>query len=119
MATLNLDKIFNPKSIAVIGASDEEGSIGYILMMNLTELGYKGKFYPVNIHKTEILGFKAYQTVDQIPETVDLAVIATPATTVPDLVKQCGKAGITGIIILSAGFKEIGHEGKALEDVNS
>ncbi|MCD6431274.1 bifunctional acetate--CoA ligase family protein/GNAT family N-acetyltransferase, partial [Candidatus Bathyarchaeota archaeon] len=98
------------------GASDEEGSVGYILMKNLTELGYQGKVYPVNIHKTEILGFKAYQTVDQLPETVDLAVIATPAKTVPDIVEQCGKAGIPGIIIISAGFKEVGPEGKALED---
>ncbi|RLI10322.1 acetyl CoA synthetase subunit alpha, partial [Candidatus Bathyarchaeota archaeon] len=116
MVTLNLDKIFNPKSIAVIGASDEEGSVGYILMKNLTELGYQGKVYPVNIHKTEILGFKAYKTVNQLPETVDLAVIATPAKTVPDVVEQCGKAGIPGIIIISAGFKEVGPEGKALED---
>ncbi|MEM2916813.1 MAG: GNAT family N-acetyltransferase [Candidatus Bathyarchaeia archaeon] len=116
MVTLNLDKIFNPKSIAVIGASDVEGSVGYILMKNLTEQGYEGKVYPVNIHKTEILGLKAYQTVDQIPETIDLAIIATPAKTVPDIVEQCGKAGIIGIIIISAGFKEIGPEGKALED---
>jgi acetyltransferase len=116
MVTLNLDKIFNPKSIALIGASDEEGSVGYILMKNLTEQGYEGKVYPVNIRKTEILGLKAYQTVEQIPEPVDLAIIATPAKTVPDIVEQCGKAGIIGIIIISAGFKEIGPEGKALED---
>ena len=116
MVTLNLDKIFDPKSIGVVGASDEEGSVGYTLMKNLTELGYKGKVYPVNIHKPEILGFKAYQTVDQLPETVDLAVIATPAKTVPDVVEQCGKAGIMGIIVISAGFKEVGPEGKALEE---
>lgn len=61
MVTLNLDKIFNPKSIAVVGASDEEGSVGYALIKNLTGSGYKGKVYPVNIHKTEILGFRAYQ----------------------------------------------------------
>ena len=76
MGTLNLDKIFNPESIALIGASDREGSVGYFLMKNLSEAGYKGRVYPVNLHKTEILGFKAYQTVDQLPETVDLAVIA-------------------------------------------
>ncbi len=116
MVTLNLDKILNPKSIAVIGASDEEGSVGYTLIKNLTELEYEGEIYPVNVHKTEILDFKAYQTVDQLPETVDLAVIATPAKTVPEIVEQCGKAGIMGIIIISAGFKEIGPEGKALED---
>ncbi|MGQ9461176.1 MAG: acetate--CoA ligase alpha subunit, partial [Candidatus Bathyarchaeaceae archaeon] len=116
MVTINLEKIFDPKSIALIGASDEEGSVGYRLMKNLTELGYKGKVYPVNIRKKEILGFKAYQTVDQLPEAVDLAIIATPAKTVPDVVVQCGKAGIIGIIIISAGFKEVGPEGKALED---
>jgi acetyltransferase len=116
MVTVNLEKLFSPNSIAVIGASDEEGSVGYALMKNLTEVGYEGKVYPVNIHKTEILGFKAYQNVAQLPETVDLAVIATPAKTVPDMVEQCGKAGIIGVIIISAGFKEAGPEGKMLED---
>ena len=113
---LTLDKIFNPTSIAIVGASDDEGSVGYILMKNLTEFGYKGKIYPVNIHKSDIHGIKAYPSVDQIPEVVDLAIIATPAKTVPDVVEQCGKTGITGLIIISAGFKEIGAEGKLLED---
>ncbi|HVP41320.1 MAG TPA: CoA-binding protein, partial [Candidatus Krumholzibacteriaceae bacterium] len=116
MVTINLDKIFDPKSVAVIGASDEEGTVGCALMKNLTQLGFGGKVYPVNIHKDEILGLKAYKNVSELPETVDLAVIATPAKTVPDVVEQCGKAGIIGIIIISAGFKEIGAEGKALED---
>ena len=116
MVTLYLDKIFNPRSVAIVGASDEEGTVGYALMKNFTEHGFEGKVYAVNIRKTEILGLKAYQTVEQIPEPVDLAVIATPAKTVPDIVEQCGKAGIKGIIIISAGFKEIGPEGKALED---
>lgn len=116
MVTLTLDKIFNPRSIAVVGASDEEGTVGYILMKNLTELGYKGSVYPVNIHKSEVLGIKAYPSVEQIPEVVDLAIIATPAKTVPDVLEQCGKAAIAGIIIISAGFKEIGPPGKALEN---
>ena len=116
MVTLNLDKIFNPKSVAIIGASDEEGSVGYALTMNFIELGFEGKVYPVNLRKTEILGLKAYPTVEQIAEPIDLAVIATPARTVPDVLEQCGKAGINGIIIISAGFKEVGPEGKALED---
>jgi len=116
VVALNLDKIFNPKSIAVVGASDEEGTVGYILMKNLTEFGYRGNVYPVNIRKPEILGIKAYKTVELLPEAVDLAVIATPARTVPDVLETCGKKGITGIIIISAGFKEIGPEGKALED---
>lgn len=116
MVTLTLDKIFNPKSIAIVGASDEEGTVGYILMKNLTEQGYKGSVYPVNIHKSEVLGIKAYPSVEQIPQVVDLAIIATPAKTVPDVLEQCGKAAIAGIIIISAGFKEIGPPGKALED---
>lgn len=116
MVTLNLDKIFSPRNIAIVGASDEEGSVGYILMKNLTEPGYKGNVYPVNIRKPEILGFKAYKTVEQLPEVVDLAIISTPAKTVPEVLEQCGRAGISGIIIISAGFKEIGPAGKVLED---
>jgi acetyltransferase len=115
MVTLNLDKIFNPHSIAIIGASDEEGSVGYAIVKNFTQLGYAGKVYFVNIRKPEILGVKTYQTVEQIPEPVDLAMIATPAKTVPEVVEECGKAGIKGVIIVSAGFKETGSEGKALE----
>jgi len=116
MVTLNLDKIFNPESVAIIGASDEEGSVGYAIVKNFTQLGYAGKVYFVNIRKPEILGVKTYQTAEQIPESVDLAIIATPAKTVPDVVEQCGRAGIKGVIIVSAGFKETGPEGKALED---
>ncbi|MEM2104347.1 MAG: bifunctional acetate--CoA ligase family protein/GNAT family N-acetyltransferase [Candidatus Bathyarchaeia archaeon] len=116
MVTLYLDRIFNPKSIAIVGASDEEGSVGYALMKNFLKSSFKGEVYPVNIRKNEILGIKAYQNVEQLPKIVDLAVIATPARTVPDVVEQCGKAGIKGVIIISAGFKEVGPEGKALED---
>jgi acetyltransferase len=116
LVTLNLDKIFNPKSVALVGASDEEGSVGQALMKNLTKTGYSGKVYPVNIHKPEILGSRAYKSIEEVPEVVDLAIIATPAQTVPDVVKQCGKAGIRGLIIISAGFKEVGAEGKALEE---
>lgn len=116
MVTLNLDRIFNPKSIAIVGASEEEGTVGYALMRNLVELKFQGDIYPVNIRKTEILGYKAYPSVEQIPERVDLVVIATPARTVPDVVEQCGKAGIMALVIISAGFKEIGPEGKALEE---
>jgi len=116
LVTLNLDRIFNPKSVAIIGASDEEGTVGYALMRNLIDLRFEGKIYPVNIRKSEILGFKAYRSVDQISDRVDLAVVATPARTVPEVMEQCGKSGIMGIVIISAGFKEIGPEGKALEE---
>jgi len=116
LVTVYLEKIFNPKSVAVIGASDEEGSVGYVLAKNFLESGFEGEVYLVNIRKNEIFGIKSYQSVEQLPKTVDLAVIATPAKTVPDIVEQCGKKGIKGIIIISAGFKEVGPEGKALED---
>jgi len=116
LVTLNLDRIFNPKSIAVIGASNKEGSVGYAVMKNLTELGFTGRVYPVNIHRREILGFKAYENVEKLPEVVDLAIVVVPAKIVPEVVEQCGEAGILGIIIISAGFKEVGPEGKALED---
>ena len=116
MVTLNLDKIFNPKNVAVIGASDQEGSVGYALMKNFIESRFEGNVFPVNIKKPEILGLKAYESVDQIPEPIDLAIIATPARTVPEVLEQCGKIGIKGVIIISAGFKEIGPEGRALEE---
>jgi acetyltransferase len=116
LVTLNLDKIFNPQSVAIIGASDAEGSVGYAIVKNFTQLGYTGKVYFVNIRKPEILGVKTYPSVDQIPEPVDLAMIATPAKTVPNVMEECGRAHVKGAIIVSAGFKEIGPQGKALED---
>jgi acetyltransferase len=116
MGTLNLDKIFNPQSVAIIGASDSEGSVGHAIVKNFTRLGYEGKVYFVNNRKPEIAGQKTYPNVAAIPETVDLAMIATPAKTVPDVVEECGKAGVKGAIIVSAGFKETGPEGKELEE---
>ncbi|MCW4010679.1 MAG: bifunctional acetate--CoA ligase family protein/GNAT family N-acetyltransferase [Candidatus Bathyarchaeota archaeon] len=116
MGTLNLDKVFNPQSVAIIGASDAEGSVGYAIVKNFTRLGYAGKVYFVNIRKPEILGTKTYPSIAAIPEPVDLAMIATPAKTVPDVVEECGKAGVKGAIIVSAGFKETGPAGKALEE---
>lgn len=109
----DLSAFFSPRSIAVIGASDEEGTVGWRLMKNLME--YKGNVYPVNIRKDEVLGVKAYRSVEDIPESVDLAVIATPAPTVPGIVEQCGRAGVKNLIIISAGFREVGEEGRALE----
>jgi acetyltransferase len=89
--------------------------LGYAIVKNFTQHGFAGKVYLVNIRKPEILGVKTYQNIAQIPEPVDLAMIATPAKTVPGVVEECGKAGVKGVIIVSAGFKEIGAEGKALE----
>jgi len=116
LVTLDLDKIFKPKNVAIVGASDEEGSVGYALVKNLTQHGYKGQVFLVNIRKKEILGRKAYAKIEEIPSEVDLAIIATPAKTVPGIVEECGRVGIKGVIIVSAGFKEIGQEGRLLEN---
>ena len=116
MVALDLDKIFKPKSVAIVGASDEEGSVGYALVQNLTEHDFKGEVFLVNIRKKEILGRKAYARLEDVPGEVDLAIIATPAKTVPGIVEDCGKSGIKGVIIVSAGFKEVGQEGRLLEE---
>ncbi|HLM91495.1 MAG TPA: bifunctional acetate--CoA ligase family protein/GNAT family N-acetyltransferase [Thermoplasmata archaeon] len=116
MGTFNLDKIFKPRSVVLLGASDTVGSVGHAVATNFATGEFAGKSYFVNNHRSEILGQKAYPTVEAIPEEVDLAIIATPAKTVCELVDQCGKSGVKGAIILSAGFKETGAAGKALED---
>jgi acetyltransferase len=111
----NFDKIFKPKSIAVIGASDTVGSAGFRIFRNLIGSGYDGVVYPVNTKRESVQGVQAYPTINEVPKLVDLAIIATPAPTVVDIVEQCGSRGIKGILIISAGFKEIGPEGVARE----
>jgi len=115
VGTENLDKIFNPKRIALIGASDREGSVGAKLLRNLIGVGYKGVVYPVNPFRSTVQGITAYPSISRIPWQVDLAIIATPAHTIPQIIEECGRAGVMGIIIISAGFKEAGTEGEALE----
>jgi acetyltransferase len=115
MGIENLDNIFKPKSIAVIGASNKAGSAGYRIFRNLIGSGYEGVVFPVNPSHESIQGVQAYPTVKDLPKIVDLAIISTPSSTVPDILEQCGKRGIKGIIIISAGFKEIGDEGLKLE----
>ncbi len=109
-----LDKIFLPKSIAAVGASNKEGSVGYALMKNLLSGGFQGKIFPVNLKHEKIHQLPCYHSVKHIPEAIDLAVIATPAHTVSDVLKECGEAGIGGAVILSAGFKEAGEKGEEL-----
>ncbi len=115
MGIESLDKMFKPKSIAVIGATDKVGKTGYRIFRNLIGSGYDGVVYPVNPTKESVQGVAAYKSVDEIPKAVDLAIIVTPANIVCDVVEQCGKKGTKGILIISAGFKEIGEEGKKLE----
>jgi len=111
----NLNLIFNPQRIAVIGASEKEGSLGSKILRNLVGVGYKGMVFPVNPFRHSVQGIMAYPTVNKIPKKIDLAIIATPAHTIPQIVKECGEAGVSGIIITSAGFREIGEEGAKLE----
>lgn len=116
MGTENLDKIFNPRRIAVIGASNRENSVGAKLLRNLIGVGYKGVVYPVNPFRPTVQGITAYPNIKRIPRQVDLAIVATPAHTVPQIIEECGTTGVSGVIIVSAGFKEAGEEGKALEN---
>lgn len=111
-----LDAIFLPKSVAVIGAKDTLGSVGRTIMLNLLAGTFKGKIYPVNPKRKEVLGVTAYPDVKSLPEVVDLAVIVTPAPTVPAIIEECVQAGIKSAIIISAGFKELGPPGLALEE---
>ena len=110
-----LDAIFHPRSIAVIGATEKHGSVGRTILWNLLSSPFGGTVYPVNPTRPAILGVKAYPSVSAIGEPVDLAVIVTPPKSVPALVEECGRAGVRGIIIISAGFKEVGAEGVELE----
>ncbi|HKL87374.1 MAG TPA: bifunctional acetate--CoA ligase family protein/GNAT family N-acetyltransferase [Salinibacter sp.] len=110
-----LDAIFNPESVAVIGASEAPGSVGRTLLWNLVSNPFGGTIFPVNPKRDSVLGIEAYSSIGDVEANVDLAVIATPAPTVPSIVEECGKAGVEGIIIVSAGFREVGEEGAALE----
>lgn len=115
MSFESLDKIFQPKSVAVIGASEKEGSIGAALMRNLTEGGYAGEIYPINPKRDTLWNRTAYPSIPAIKSPVDLVVVATPISTAPQIVKDCADAGAGGIIIISAGGKEVGEQGKAME----
>ncbi|MCG8607279.1 bifunctional acetate--CoA ligase family protein/GNAT family N-acetyltransferase [bacterium] len=111
-----LDAIFAPKNVAVIGATEKQGSVGRTILWNLISNPFGGTVFPVNLKRSNVLGIKAYRDVKSVPELIDLAVIVTPAPTVPDIINQCVDAGVKGVIVISAGFKEIGKEGVKLED---
>jgi acetyltransferase len=110
-----LSSIFTPETVAVIGATDKPGSVGRTILWNLISNPFGGTVYPVNPKRHSVLGIQAYPNVKAIPERVDLAVIVTPAATVPEIVSDCVEAGVKGAIVISAGFKEIGAAGIELE----
>jgi acetyltransferase len=110
-----LDVFFSPKTVAVIGATETANTVGRTVLWNLMTSPFGGTVYPVNPKRASVLGVKAYKTVSDIPENVDLAVIVTPPPSIPGIIKECGECGVQGAVVISAGFKEIGPEGAALE----
>jgi acetyltransferase len=110
-----LETMFAPKSVALIGATESPGSVGRTVLENLKAGAFAGPIYPVNPKREFVLGLKSFPSISSIPEKVDLAVIVTPAATVPGIIRDCGNAGVPCAIIISAGFKEVGPAGVELE----
>jgi acyl-CoA synthetase (NDP forming) len=113
---MNLERVMKPRSVAVIGATKTETKRGYQSIRTMLAENYEGAIYPVNPKEESILGLKCYPRVTEIEGPVDLALIATPAATVPGILKACGAKGVAGAVVLAGGFRESGQEGKALEE---
>lgn len=111
-----LHPLFNAGSVAVFGASEREDSVAGILFRNLRGAGYKGEVYPVNPKHESVLGARCYASAGELPAVPELALIATPAPTVSQIMEECGQRGIRHAIVLSAGFREVGAAGAALEE---
>ncbi len=110
-----LETLFAPSSVAVIGASERQGSVGRSVLWNLVSTPFGGTVYPINSNRPSVLGIRAYRDLSELPEKPELVVVTTPAATVPGIIAECVKAGVPTGIIISAGFKEHGEEGKELE----
>src|SRR5690349_14288308 len=110
-----LDVFFEPHNVAVIGATETPASVGRTILWNLINSPFGGTVFPVNPKRTSVLGIRAYPSIADVPDQVDLAVIVTPAKTVPGVVSECVRAGVKGAIVISAGFKEAGKVGADLE----
>jgi acetyltransferase len=110
-----LTSLFEPKSVAVIGASDRENSVGNILFKNILDSGYKGRLYAINPKHETVQGVQSYKSIEEIGARVELAVIATRPSTLPGIIEQCGRSGVRNVIVITSGFSEAGHSGAALE----
>jgi acetyltransferase len=119
MSKSPLERMFSPRSVAVIGASRTPGKIGNTLVRNIVSYGYKGKVYPINLSGEDVYGMKAYPSVADVPGEVDLAVVAVPAACVKAEVESCGKKGIKHIVVVSSGFKEVGRRREEAELVEA
>ncbi|MDD4767252.1 MAG: CoA-binding protein, partial [Desulfotomaculaceae bacterium] len=111
----DLTGLFNPKSVAIIGASKSPGKIGNVIVKNMISCGYNGKILPVNPKESEIEGLQCYPSVDKIPEPVEMAVLSVPAVKSLEIAEVCGKQGLKYLVVITAGFKETGKEGLELE----
>src|SRR5579872_2764677 len=111
----SLDAIFAPKSVAVVGATEKTGSVGRTILWNLISSPFGGTVYPINPKRPNVLGIRAYPSLKDVPEKIDLAVIVTPAATVPGIIQECVDLDVKGAIVISAGFKETGPVGVELE----
>jgi acetyltransferase len=110
-----LTPLFEPRSVAIIGASEREMSLGNILVRNMLEAGFKGKLFAVNPKYEQVLGVPCYKSVEDIPQRLDLAVITTKADRVPAIVDACGRAGTKSVVVLPSGFSDAGPRGRMLE----
>ena len=113
---MSFESFFNPQSVAIVGASRQKGKVGYEILKNMIDAGYPGEIYPVNRKAEEIEGLKCYPELASIGKVPELVILVIPAKIVPDLMQECGKIGTKSVVIITAGFKEVGREGKALED---
>ena len=111
----SLDAIFRPMSIAVIGASRREQSLGFKVLDNLIMHGFDGAVYPVNPNSEIVHSMKCYPSVEDIPDPVNLAIIVVPKEYVAEALDQCGRKGVKGVVVISAGFKEVGGKGVEME----
>jgi len=116
MANTDISFFFNPESIAVIGASEKEGKVGNTVLNNIKNSGYNGKIYPINPRVNEVCELPCFKSVLDVPDSIDIAIFVIPSKFVNGSAEECGKKGVKGLIIISAGFKEIGGEGVEREE---
>jgi len=113
---MSLENFFNPQSVAIVGASRHKGKVGYEVLSNMVNAGYEGKIFPVNPRAKTINGLTCYPDLESIRQTPDLVIVIVPAKTVPAVMRQCAKVGAKAVIIVTAGFREVGEKGRALEN---
>ncbi|MGB1111035.1 MAG: acetate--CoA ligase family protein, partial [Gammaproteobacteria bacterium] len=116
MSAHYLSRVFEPESVAVVGASEKESSVAGQVVRNLQHAGFKGEIYPVNPKHDEVLGLTCYHSLADIGHPIDLVMIAVPAPAVPAIMRQCADVGVHGVVVMSAGFGEAGPRGRALQD---